>query len=234
MSKKQALTEFHRGSILAAAERLFTEKGTERTTMDDIAREAEYSKATLYVYFQSKEEIINAILLSGMLLLKTRIHEAVESHSGWFEAYDALCQAVLRFCQENPTAYEAATGVVSSTGGELSKSMSDILRVNREIDQELCAFLARGVEEGVVRLQLPPEEIVLLFWSALAGMVCTANSRGEYIQESVGLDREAYLRHGAQLLLCALTNLDPSNVNTVFQPDSQKTLRLKDSEGENI
>ena len=71
MSKKQALTEFHRGSILAAAERLFTEKGTEKTTMDDIAREAEYSKATLYVYFQSKEEIINAILLSGMLLLKS-------------------------------------------------------------------------------------------------------------------------------------------------------------------
>lgn len=64
MSKKQALTEFHRGSILAAAERLFAEKGTEKTTMDDIAREAEYSKATLYVYFQSKEEIINAILLT--------------------------------------------------------------------------------------------------------------------------------------------------------------------------
>ena len=77
MSKKQALTEFHRGSILAAAERLFTEKGTEKTTMDDIAREAEYSKATLYVYFQSKEEIINAILLSGMLLLKTKDRKSV-------------------------------------------------------------------------------------------------------------------------------------------------------------
>ena len=85
MSKKQALTEFHRGSILAAAERLFAEKGTEKTTMDDIAREAEYSKATLYVYFQSKEEIINAILLSGMVLLKKKIHEAIESHSDWYQ-----------------------------------------------------------------------------------------------------------------------------------------------------
>mgnify|MGYP000736118600 CR=1 FL=1 len=79
MSKKQALTEFHRGSILAAAERLFAEKGTEKTTMDDIAREAEYSKATLYVYFQSKEEIINAILLSGMVLLKKKIHEPLRA-----------------------------------------------------------------------------------------------------------------------------------------------------------
>ena len=53
--------------------------------MDDIAREAEYSKATLYVYFQSKEEIINAILLSGMVLLKKKIHEAIESHSDWYQ-----------------------------------------------------------------------------------------------------------------------------------------------------
>lgn len=208
MSKKQALTEFHRGSILAAAERLFTEKGTEKTTMDDIAREAEYSKATLYVYFQSKEEIINAILLSGMLLLKTKIHDAIEGRASWFEAYDALCMAIVRFCEENPTAYEAATGAVSASAGGSSKSRSDILRVNREIDQELCAFLARGVEEGVVRLQLPPEEIVLLVWSALAGMVRTANARGEYILDTVGLNREEYLRHGAQLLLCALTNLN--------------------------
>ena len=41
MSKKQALTEFHRGSILAAAARLFDEKGNEKTTMDDIARATE-------------------------------------------------------------------------------------------------------------------------------------------------------------------------------------------------
>ena len=98
MSKKQALTEFHRGSILAAAERLFTEKGTEKTTMDDIAREAEYSKATLYVYFQSKEEIINAILLSGMLLLKTKIHDAIEGRASWLVAYDDLCMSIGRFC----------------------------------------------------------------------------------------------------------------------------------------
>mgnify|MGYP002783385690 CR=1 FL=1 len=96
MSKKQALTEFHRGSILAAAERLFAEKGTEKTTMDDIAREAEYSKATLYVYFQSKEEIINAILLSGMVLLKKKIHAAIESHSDWYQAYDAVCRSIVR------------------------------------------------------------------------------------------------------------------------------------------
>ena len=158
MSKKQALTEFHRGSILAAAERLFAEKGTEKTTMDDIAREAEYSKATLYVYFQSKEEIINAILLSGMVLLKKKIHEAIESHSDWYQAYDAVCRSIVRFYDENPTAYDAATGTMPlvQEADETQKGVADILRVSGEIDEELAAFLVRGAAEGAVRSQLPP------------------------------------------------------------------------------
>ncbi len=210
MSKKQALTEFHRGSILAAAERLFAEKGTEKTTMDDIAREAEYSKATLYVYFQSKEEIINAILLSGMVLLKKKIHEAIESHSDWFQAYDAVCLAIVRFYDENPTAYDAATGAMplAREGEEPQKGVADILRVNREIDEEMAAFLIRGAAEGAVRSQLPPVETVLLFWSALAGMVRTADKRKEYIQKNVGLSREEFLRHGARLLLASITKVN--------------------------
>ena len=209
MSKKQALTEFHRGSILAVAERLFAEKGTERTTMDDIAREAEYSKATLYVYFQSKEEIINAILLSGMLLLKKKIQEAIDSHTDWYQAYDAVCAAIVRFYDENPTAYAAATGAmpVMQAGGEETKGIPEIKRVNAEIDELMANFLVRGAAEGAVRSQLPPVETVLLFWSALAGIVRTADVRKKYIQETVGLSREEFPKHGYRLLLASLTKV---------------------------
>lgn len=210
MSKKQALTEFHRGYILAAAERLFAEKGTEKTTMDDIAREAEYSKATLYVYFQSKEEIINAILLSGMVLLKKKIHEAIESHSDWYQAYNAVCRSIVRFYDENPTAYDAATGTMPlvQEADETQKGVADILRVSGEIDEELAAFLVRGAAEGAVRSQLPPMETVLLFWSALSGMVHTADIREGYIQKTIGLSREEFLQHGTRLLLASITKVN--------------------------
>ena len=192
MSKKQALTEFHRGSILAAAERLFAEKGIEKTTMDDIARVAEYSKATLYVYFQSKEEIVNAILLSGMVLLKKKIHEALESNHEWLQAYDA------------------ATGAIplAQAGETVQKSVSDILRVSSEIDAELADFLVRGAEAGLVHTQVPPIEMVLLFWAALAGMVRTADNREAYIRERTGLSREDFLHHGARMLLHSITRAD--------------------------
>ena len=207
MSKKQALTEFHRGSILAAAERLFTEKGTEKTTMDDIAREAEYSKATLYVYFQSKEEIINAILLSGLVLLKKKLHEAIESPAGWLERYDAVCRVIVRFYDENPTAYDAATGVMPLPGAseEVQKGQADIIRVAGEIDQEMAAFLVSGTEEGVVRSRLPPMETVMLFWAALSGIIHMAEFREEFLKKTLGVTREEYLSHGARLLLDALS-----------------------------
>lgn len=206
MSKKQALTEFHRGSILAAAERLFAEKGIAGTTMDDIAREAEYSKATLYVYFQSKEEIVNAILLSGMVLLQKKVREAIEGNEGWLEGYHAVCAAIIRFYGDNPTAYDAASSDLETDPDRAEdKGVRDITRVWDETNAILARFLERGVSEGLVRSELPVAEVVQLFWAALSGMVRMAERKIGYISRTLELDRESFLHHGAQLLLDAIT-----------------------------
>lgn len=207
MSKKQALTEFHRGSILAAAERLFAAKGTEKTTMDDIARESEYSKATLYVYFQSKEEIVNAILLSSMVLLQKKIQAAVEHYGSWIQAYDAVCDAIIRFYGDNPTAYDTAIWEVpvDVEPDKMDKGLRDILQVGDATNAMLADFLRRGAAEGVVRIELPPNETVLLFWAALSGMVRMADSKNGYMGRSLGLSRDEFLRHGARMLLDAIT-----------------------------
>lgn len=213
MSKKQALTEFHRGSILAAAERLFAEKGIDKTTMDDIARESEYSKATLYVYFQSKEEIINAIFLSGLVLLHRKLQEAIDTAGNWRAAYEGICTAVVRYYGERPE----ACGVLVNGGGaaqedvHLDQEVRDILRVRQSIGKLLADFLRRGAQEGLVRLDLPAEELVLLFWSALEGMVRMAGQRGAYLSEKLEVEREAFLRHGCQMLLCAMTGPAPEH-----------------------
>jgi AcrR family transcriptional regulator len=54
-----------REAILAAAARLFAQKGFEATTMDDVAGAAGVSKATLYRYITSKEEL-RAVLAPGL------------------------------------------------------------------------------------------------------------------------------------------------------------------------
>ena len=51
-------------------------------------------------------------------------------------------------------------------------------------------------------------ETVLLFWSALSGMVHTADIREGYIQKTIGLSWEEFLQHGTRLLLASITKVN--------------------------
>ena len=63
--RKERERERRREDILDAAEKVFFEKGIDLATMEDVALTAELSKATLYLYFSSKEEIYFAIFVRG-------------------------------------------------------------------------------------------------------------------------------------------------------------------------
>ena len=55
-----------RSRILKMSRRLFTAKGYENTTMEDIAEASEVSKATLYNYFSSKENLLLGIVEAAL------------------------------------------------------------------------------------------------------------------------------------------------------------------------
>ena len=55
--------------ILTGALEVFKYKGLESATMEEIAEESGFGKASLYYYFQSKEEVFSAILENGWKLL---------------------------------------------------------------------------------------------------------------------------------------------------------------------
>ncbi len=62
MSRRPDTSEIRRNQILDAATIVFVRLGFQHARMDDIVEESGLSKGTLYWYFKSKEDIINAIL----------------------------------------------------------------------------------------------------------------------------------------------------------------------------
>ena len=56
--------------ILDAALDKFKQYGFMKTTVDDIARQTQVGKGTIYLYFQNKEDILNA--LTASLKMATR------------------------------------------------------------------------------------------------------------------------------------------------------------------
>ena len=76
-----------REQILRAGLKVFSEKGFEGATMDDIALELEATKGLLYYHFKTKEEILSAILKNSPVIA------ALESTLSTLE-YKPFAQAV--------------------------------------------------------------------------------------------------------------------------------------------
>lgn len=64
LERKRQRWEENKLFILEAAERVFSRKGYNLATMDDVAEEAQFSKATIYRYFQSKRDILTETILN--------------------------------------------------------------------------------------------------------------------------------------------------------------------------
>ena len=70
--------------------------------MDDIAKAAGYSKATLYVYFENKEEIVGILVLDSMKKLYNYISSALAQRVTTKERYDLICCGLVAYQEEFP------------------------------------------------------------------------------------------------------------------------------------
>ncbi len=81
-----------RHRIIAAAAICVGHKGLSNTRIEDIAREAECSRATIYRYFSDREELILALILQESQFFA----EQIEEHLARFEdPADALIEGVV-------------------------------------------------------------------------------------------------------------------------------------------
>jgi AcrR family transcriptional regulator len=61
-TKKEIVTAFRTREILAAARSLLEQRGPEAMTMEEIAAAAGVAKGTVYLYFQSKDHLLQALI----------------------------------------------------------------------------------------------------------------------------------------------------------------------------
>ncbi|WP_424245799.1 AcrR family transcriptional regulator [Elusimicrobium posterum] len=63
-------------NLLDIAEKLFFSKGYESTTIDEIAKQSNLTKKTIYTYLESKEEIYDRVAARGYKKLYTHLLNA--------------------------------------------------------------------------------------------------------------------------------------------------------------
>ena len=77
LNKHQQKTEATKKKLLTSARRVFAKKGVEAASIDDIAREAGYTRGAFYAHFKSKEDLFFALIeqraAEDLLDLRTKI-----------------------------------------------------------------------------------------------------------------------------------------------------------------
>ncbi|MFW9939189.1 MAG: TetR/AcrR family transcriptional regulator [Candidatus Thorarchaeota archaeon] len=103
MTRKQRETKLRQQIILEAAEKLFIAKGYEDTTMDEIANVSEFSKGTLYNYFNSKDELYLAIGIKAYKLIVEYTKKFTEKERPGIPQLMAVGYAYYEFSKDYPS-----------------------------------------------------------------------------------------------------------------------------------
>jgi AcrR family transcriptional regulator len=77
ISSRAAQAERTRQQILETAQRLFTERGYDATSLQMIADEMGLTKAAVYYHFRAKNDILHAAMKPGIQRLRTLLDQAV-------------------------------------------------------------------------------------------------------------------------------------------------------------
>ena len=200
--RKKEPRSVHRENIVSAASILFMEKGISATSMDDIAKAAGYSKATLYVYFENKEEIVGILVLNSMKKLYDYISSALIQHETTKARYDFICRGLVQYQEEFPFYFKMVLDKINIDfeSKEYLPEERETYQIGEEINEKIKNFLLSGMEKGDLRNDLDIMPAIFNFWGMLSGIIQLAANKEEYIKKSMRLSKIKFLEYGFSLV----------------------------------
>ena len=79
--RKERDKEFRRHQIMDAAKNTFAQKGFSGATIESIAEAADFSPATIYLYFKNKDELYASLSLKILKVLVEKIESIVNQEN---------------------------------------------------------------------------------------------------------------------------------------------------------
>lgn len=200
--RKKEAQSVHRKNISSAAEQLFMEKGIENTSMSDIAEAAGYSKATLYVYFKNKEELVGILVLESMRKLYDYIKTAIQLECETKSCYREICLSLVKYRDEFPFYFHMVLEKINVDfeSDHFLPEEKETFQIGEQINDLLADFLKRGIACGDIRSDIEIVPTIFSFWGMLAGLIRLAESKEEYIVQRMEKTKLDFLLYGFDML----------------------------------
>ena len=145
LSKRQIeQRELRKQSILDGALKVFKTHGIEKTTMDEIAVESGFGKATLYYYFGSKDEVFIAIMEDGWKNLWKGIENLIIKEISPRKKFMGIIKKMAEIVRENRNLY----GFLFTAPNHIHDESKQVWKTYQE---RLYGILKSIIEEGIAK-----------------------------------------------------------------------------------
>jgi len=189
--RKEKDIEIRCNEILDAVERIYEKGNFESVTMDEIAKEAEFTKQTLYAYFKGKEEIMASIYVRAAnninQMIKSKIDEK-EFMSG-YEKLD-LMRIVFTEIAQNKPLYTEMMSIYQLKDLSEFKDLGiydKIITKNANLTSYMSDCLNKGILDGSISSNIDVKSGVLFLKALILGTVSMIIYNEQYMRQELNL-----------------------------------------------
>ncbi|MCG8314106.1 MAG: TetR/AcrR family transcriptional regulator [Pseudomonadales bacterium] len=203
-----------REAILDAAMDIFLSKGFEKTSMDDIAKQAKLSRSLIYVYFKDKDDVhMGLCLRAGYTLLTIKNGLMADSQSG-IEKIRSSGDAYYTFYKQHPELFTILTKRLTMqhtdiAPGNETPAMIEMAEVEDQIMQQMVEAILLGIEDGTIDKDkiVDPLLTAMFLRGALFGVISLQDASGSRLFDRRGLDREELIHYSRHKILQAIARV---------------------------
>lgn len=196
-----------REALLNAAETVFFKKGFEATSMDDIATEAGFSRALLYVYFKDKNGIYQALRVRSSYALHDRMTNYASKHNKGIDKIKATGYAYYHFYLQERHFFNCLSLNISLNNQNNNiKRTEEGLKIEKAIMHLMIDALKLSIEDGTLDTNKinNPLETALFLRGSLHGMILMHDQDKHDILKKSGIDKDKLITNGIDRLVNSL------------------------------
>jgi AcrR family transcriptional regulator len=188
--------------IIDAALDLFVEKGFAATRLDDVAHRAGVSKGTVYLYFDSKEDLFKSVIRSGIVRAIEEAEQMVAGYEG--SSADLLSRIYAGWWQH--IGATKLSGIPKLMFSE-AQNFPELARFYyEEVIQRSSRLVAGALQRGIARGEFRPVNVDYAVRALFAPLIMRALLEHSFLP-CVGpdnVDAPAYLKHTLDLMVDGL------------------------------
>ncbi len=187
-------------AIFSAAREVFFAKGFIGATIDEIAQKCQLAKGTIYLYFQSKEELYVSLMNEGFQLLRKEMGKIESLQLESDKILEILAEGYYEFYREKKGYFEI---MFLSRQPDLHTRVSDEL-LTRCINEgraclEIVSHVVRkGIDAGLFR-KIDSWACANILWGILNVIIINYDQDPVYREEIVGIELKELLNAGVYI-----------------------------------